>query len=81
MKVFWFFLQHAFMMFQVRRQKKFGVTMGEMTRYMDVLIKESEQLAMMIDSVPSVDNLDLSWRVMHLAILFCISCRDMRVCL
>jgi hypothetical protein len=58
MKVFWFFLQHAFMMFQVRRQKKFGVTMGEMTRYMDVLIKDSEQLAMMIDSVPSVDNLD-----------------------
>jgi hypothetical protein len=32
--------------------------MGEMTRYMDALIKDSEQLAMMIDSVPSVDNLD-----------------------
>ncbi|RLM55629.1 hypothetical protein C2845_PM10G16570 [Panicum miliaceum] len=43
---------------QVRRLKEFGVTMGEMTRYMDALIKDSEQLAMMIDSVPSVDNLD-----------------------
>ena len=32
--------------------------MGEMTRYMDALIKDSEQLAMMSDSVPSVDNLD-----------------------
>ena len=46
------------MLFQVRRLKEFGVTMGEMTRYMDALIKDSEQLAMMIDSVPSVDNLD-----------------------
>ncbi|CAN6201068.1 unnamed protein product [Urochloa humidicola] len=43
---------------EVRRLKEFGVTMGEMTRYMDALIKDSEQLAMMIDSVPSVDNLD-----------------------
>ena len=34
--------------------------MGEMTRYMDALIKDSEQLAMMIDSIPSVDNLDFS---------------------
>jgi hypothetical protein len=32
--------------------------MGELTRYMDALIKDSEQLAAMIDSVPSVDNLD-----------------------
>ena len=52
------FLQHLFLPFQVRRLKEFGVTMGEMTRYMDALIKDSEQLAMMIDSVPSVDNLD-----------------------
>jgi hypothetical protein len=51
-------LQHLFLPFQVRRLKEFGVTMGEMTRYMDALIKDSEQLAMMIDSVPSVDNLD-----------------------
>ena len=29
-----------------------------MTRYMDALIKDSEQLSIMIDSVPSVDNLD-----------------------
>lgn len=43
---------------QVRRLKEFGVTMGELTRYMDALIKDSEQLATMIDSVPSVDNLD-----------------------
>ncbi|KAH7684401.1 C-terminal processing peptidase protein [Dioscorea alata] len=43
---------------EVRRLKEFGVTKGEMTRYMDALIKDSEQLAAMIDSVPSVDNLD-----------------------
>jgi hypothetical protein len=47
------------MLSQVWRQKEFGVTMGEITSYMDALIKYSEQLAMMIDSVPSVDNLDL----------------------
>jgi len=34
------------------------VTNGELNRYMDALIKDSEQLATMIDSVPSVDNLD-----------------------
>jgi hypothetical protein len=43
----------------VWRQKEFGVTMGEITSYMDALIKYSEQLVMMIDSVPSVDNLGL----------------------
>lgn len=43
---------------EVRRLKEFGVTKGELTRYMDALIKDSEQLATMIDSVPSVDNLD-----------------------
>ncbi|XP_020590342.1 stromal processing peptidase, chloroplastic [Phalaenopsis equestris] len=43
---------------EVCRLKKFGVTKGELTRYMDALIKDSEQLAAMIDSVPSVDNLD-----------------------
>ena len=34
------------------------MTNGELNRYMDALIKDSEQLATMIDSVPSVDNLD-----------------------
>lgn len=29
-----------------------------MTRYMDALIKDSEQLASMIENIPSVDNLD-----------------------
>ncbi|KAI0496559.1 hypothetical protein KFK09_022879 [Dendrobium nobile] len=43
---------------EVRRLKEFGVTKGELTRYMDALIKDSEQLAAMIDNVPSVDNLD-----------------------
>lgn len=43
---------------QVRRLKEFGVTKGELARYMDALLKDSEQLAAMIDSVPSVDNLD-----------------------
>ena len=43
---------------QVRRLKEFGVTKGELTRYMDALLKDSEQLAAMIDNVSSVDNLD-----------------------
>ena len=45
-------------MLQVRRLKEFGVTKGELTRYMDALLKDSEQLAAMIDNVSSVDNLD-----------------------
>ncbi|ERN11452.1 hypothetical protein AMTRI_Chr03g43670 [Amborella trichopoda] len=43
---------------EVRRLKEFGVTKGELTRYMDALLKDSEHLAAMIDNVPSVDNLD-----------------------
>ncbi|XVF74025.1 hypothetical protein PTKIN_Ptkin13bG0028700 [Pterospermum kingtungense] len=43
---------------EVRRLKEFGVTKGELTRYMDALLKDSEQLAAMIDNVSSVDNLD-----------------------
>ncbi|XP_027125887.1 stromal processing peptidase, chloroplastic [Coffea arabica] len=43
---------------EVRRLKKFGVTKGELTRYLDALLKDSEQLAAMIDNVSSVDNLD-----------------------
>ncbi|WOK95316.1 stromal processing peptidase, chloroplastic [Canna indica] len=43
---------------EVRRLKEFGVTRGELTRYMDALLKDSEQLAAMVDSVPSVDNLE-----------------------
>ncbi|XP_074560219.1 LOW QUALITY PROTEIN: stromal processing peptidase, chloroplastic [Curcuma longa] len=43
---------------EVRRLKEFGVTKGELTRYMDALLKDSEQLAAMVESVPSVDNLE-----------------------
>lgn len=43
---------------QVRRLKEFGVTNGELARYLDALLKDSEQLAAMIDNVSSVDNLD-----------------------
>ncbi|KAF7836553.1 stromal processing peptidase, chloroplastic [Senna tora] len=43
---------------EVRRLKEFGVTQGELTRYLDALLKDSEHLAAMIDNVPSVDNLD-----------------------
>ncbi|CAM8951545.1 unnamed protein product [Rhodiola kirilowii] len=43
---------------QVRRLKEFGVTHGELARYLDALIKDSEQVAAMIDNVSSVDNLD-----------------------
>lgn len=45
-------------MVQVRRLKEFGVTNGELTRYMDALLKDSEHLAAMIDNISSVDNLD-----------------------
>lgn len=44
---------------QVRRLKEFGVTKGELSRYVDALLKESEQLAAMTDIVSSVDNLEL----------------------
>ncbi|KAJ7982662.1 Stromal processing peptidase, chloroplastic [Quillaja saponaria] len=43
---------------EVRRLKEFGVTKGELTRYLDALLKDSEHLAAMIDNVSSVDNLD-----------------------
>lgn len=43
---------------EVRRLKEFGVTNGELARYRDALMKDSEHLAAMIDNVPSVDNLD-----------------------
>ncbi|KAL6996046.1 hypothetical protein U1Q18_006181 [Sarracenia purpurea var. burkii] len=43
---------------EVRRLKMFGVTNGELARYMDALLKDSEQLAAMIENVSSVDNLD-----------------------
>ncbi|CAI9113723.1 OLC1v1014379C2 [Oldenlandia corymbosa var. corymbosa] len=43
---------------EVRRLKEFGVTKGELSRYLDALLKDSEQLAAMIDNVSSVDNLD-----------------------
>ncbi|KAH9694153.1 Stromal processing peptidase [Citrus sinensis] len=43
---------------EVRRLKEFGVTNGELTRYMDALLKDSEHLAAMIDNISSVDNLD-----------------------
>lgn len=44
---------------QVLRLKEFGVTKGELSRYVDALLKESEQLAAMTDIVSSVDNLKL----------------------
>ncbi|KAM7479608.1 hypothetical protein LguiA_027821 [Lonicera macranthoides] len=43
---------------EVRRLKEFGVTKGELARYMGALLKDSEHLAAMIDNIPSVDNLD-----------------------
>ncbi|KAJ6880301.1 stromal processing peptidase [Populus alba x Populus x berolinensis] len=43
---------------EVRRLKEFGVTKGELNRYMDALLKDSEHLAAMIDNVSSVDNLE-----------------------
>ncbi|KAH1223179.1 Stromal processing peptidase, chloroplastic [Glycine max] len=48
----------AHMIEHVRRLKEFGVTQGELTRYLDALLKDSEHLAAMIDNVSSVDNLD-----------------------
>ena len=47
-----------FYLVQVRRLKEFGVTNGELTRYLAALLKDSEHLAAMVDSVASVDNLE-----------------------
>eukprot|EP00245_Coleochaete_scutata_P005274 TRINITY_DN18712_c0_g1_i1.p1 TRINITY_DN18712_c0_g1~~TRINITY_DN18712_c0_g1_i1.p1 ORF type:complete len:1369 (+),score=265.63 TRINITY_DN18712_c0_g1_i1:154-4260(+) len=43
---------------EVRRLREFGVTRGELARYLSALLKDSEQLAAMVDNIPSVDNLD-----------------------
>ncbi|GBG59232.1 hypothetical protein CBR_g32249 [Chara braunii] len=43
---------------EVKRLREFGVTRGELTRYLNALLKDSEHLAAMIDNIPSVDNLD-----------------------
>ncbi|KAJ0451311.1 putative processing peptidase [Helianthus annuus] len=43
---------------EVRRLKEFGVTKGELARYLDALLKDSEQMAAMCDNISSVDNLD-----------------------
>ncbi|KAL6495006.1 hypothetical protein OROGR_030925 [Orobanche gracilis] len=43
---------------EVRRLKEFGVTNGELARYLGALLKDSEQLAAMIDNVTSLENLD-----------------------
>ncbi|GJS89789.1 stromal processing peptidase chloroplastic [Tanacetum coccineum] len=43
---------------EVRRLKEFGVTKGELARYLDALLKDSEQLAAMCENISSVDNLD-----------------------
>lgn len=48
----------TFDLIQVRRLKEFGVTKGELARYLDALLKDSEQLAAMSDNISSVDNLD-----------------------
>lgn len=56
--IFLFLLSDIIYLLQVRRLKEFGVTKGELARYLDALLKDSEQLAAMIDNVSSVDNLD-----------------------
>ncbi|RZC65954.1 hypothetical protein C5167_009648 [Papaver somniferum] len=43
---------------EVRRLKEFGVTKGELARYLDALIKDSEHSAAMIDNIQSVGHLD-----------------------
>ncbi|EFJ29358.1 hypothetical protein SELMODRAFT_440740 [Selaginella moellendorffii] len=43
---------------EISRLKEHGVTKGELARYLNALLKDSEHLAAMIDSVPSIDNLD-----------------------
>lgn len=45
---------------EVRRLKEFGVTQGELTRYLGALVKDAEQLAAMVEAVPSLDNLDFA---------------------
>eukprot|EP01018_Ginkgo_biloba_P028527 Gb_13236 [translate_table: standard] len=44
---------------QVRRLKEFGITKGELERYMTALLKDSERQAAMIDNVSSINNLNM----------------------
>ena len=43
---------------EVRRLQRFGVTAGELDRYRQALLRDSEQAAEQADSVPSSDTLD-----------------------
>lgn len=45
---------------EVRRLQKYGVTQGELGRYKDALLRDSEQLSEQSGSVPSLENLDFS---------------------
>ena len=42
----------------MRRLQRFGVTAGELDRYRQALLRDSEQAAEQADSVPSSDTLD-----------------------
>ena len=44
----------------MRRLHEFGLTQGELTRYLAALLKDSEQLAAMLHSIPSLDNLEFT---------------------
>eukprot|EP01018_Ginkgo_biloba_P017112 Gb_12213 [translate_table: standard] len=44
---------------QVRRLKEFGITKGELERYMTALLKDRERQAAMIDNVSSINNLNM----------------------
>jgi len=41
-----------------RRLQRYGITNGELVRYRDTLLRDSEQLAQQAGSVPSFENLD-----------------------
>jgi len=43
---------------EMARLQKHGITNGELERYLDALLRDSEQLSNQADSTPSIDNLD-----------------------
>lgn len=43
---------------EAARLQRHGITRGELSRYLDALLRDSEQLSNQTDSTPSVDHLD-----------------------
>ncbi|KAL6754220.1 peptidase M16 inactive domain-containing protein [Haematococcus lacustris] len=43
---------------EMRRLQRFGITKGELSRYLNAILRDSEQLARQVDKIPSLDTLN-----------------------